>query len=70
MPFELYVRGTHYKNVFLELTKINELLNTEDSSINLLSTYTKTEDDALSKAKDNMEFLYKRFMYIDKRMFS
>lgn len=70
VPFELYVRGTHYNDVFFELSKINELLNQEDPKLDMLQNYTKTEDDALNKAKDNMEYMYRKMMYVDKIIFS
>jgi hypothetical protein len=70
IPFELYVRGSHYDAVFTELTKINEMLSDEGPNLDILVNYTKSEDEALGKAKDNMEYIYRKMMYVDKKIFA
>ena len=69
-PLELYVKGSHYRNVFSELSRINELLKNQDPRIDATQEFFKDEDSSLGKAKDNMEYIYKRLMVLDKKIFT
>jgi hypothetical protein len=66
---DLFVRGSDYESVAIELHKINEMLSTPEPAINITEDIIKNQEADLNRAKDNMEFLFKKLTVMEKRIF-
>ena len=67
---DVFVRGKDYVRVYEEMEKINSLLdNQEPQILTLFEDILHKEEEVLKKSKDTMEYVYKRLMVIDKRVF-
>jgi hypothetical protein len=69
-PMDLYVKGSDYESIVHQLKEINDMLAIPEPGINITEDIIKKQDPELSKAKENMEYLYKKFTMIDKRIFN
>lgn len=69
VPMDLFVRGSDYKAVVDEFNKINTMLGTPEPEINLTEDIIRKQETDLNAAKENMEYVYKRLLSIDKKIF-
>jgi hypothetical protein len=68
-PVELFIRGRAYARVFTEIDKMNAALIKTDSRVSGYDELMKREEVVVLTAKDQMEYLYKRIMLIDNKVF-
>jgi len=68
-PVQLFVRGDDYKKIFSELENINSNINTLDPRLNFVDSLVKGEDEEYVKCKDYLDFMYKKMVYVDKKIF-
>jgi hypothetical protein len=67
---DVFVRGKDYVRVYAELDSINYLLdNQEPRILTLFEDVLSKEEELLKKSRDTMEYVYKRLIIIDKRIF-
>ncbi len=69
-PIELFVKGADYKKVFEEMNAINDALSKGQSKISFAEELDKQREPLLSAAKEDMEFIQKKLMFIDKKIFT
>lgn len=69
-PMELFVKGTDYKQVFIDLNAISETLTSQESKLNIIQELNKQQEPLMNTAKDELEFVQKKLMYIDKKLFT
>ena len=69
-PIDLFVKGSDYKSVLEELNVINDLLNTPEPGIDMTEDLIRKQEADLLTAKENMEFIYKKLMAVDKKIFT
>jgi hypothetical protein len=68
-PIEVYVKGSDYRNVYEEMVRIDELLGMQEPKITALEESAKQEDEMLSNAREKMEYIQKKLMIVDRRIF-
>lgn len=70
IPYDVFVKGTDYSKVFSEMEDVKKILAIQDEKIlRVLETF-KQEELNINSCKDNMEFLYKKMLTIDKKVFA
>ncbi len=70
VPYDVFVKGTDYSKVFSEMEDVKKILVMQDEKmLQVLETF-KQEDLTINSCKDNMEFLYKKMLMIDKKVFA
>jgi hypothetical protein len=68
-PVQLFVKGDDYRKIFSELDNINSNLNVLDPRLNFVDSLVKGEDEEYIRCKDYLDFMYKKMVYIDKKIF-
>jgi hypothetical protein len=69
-PPEIFVRGNAYGEVFTELELMNKSLTRIDAQVGYYEEMLKKEEPLLVAGKDEMEYLYKKFSQVDKKIFT
>ena len=64
------MRGNAYGEVFTELELMNKSLTRIDAQVSYYEEMLKKEEPLLVAGKDEMEYLYKKFSQVDKKIFT
>jgi hypothetical protein len=68
-PIELYIRGSAYSKVFIELNQMSKALSRIDAQTENYEEMVKREEPLFTLAKEQMEYAYRRLSLIDKKIF-
>lgn len=69
-PYDVFVKGLDYKRVFTEISEIKEILHEQDTNMSKVVETFKKEESTINICKENMDYLYKRMLTIDKKVFT
>lgn len=70
VPYDVFVKGSDYSKIFSEMEDVKEILVAQDGKmLQVLETF-KQEESTINSCKDNMGFLYKKMLIIDKKVFA
>lgn len=69
IPVDVFVKGSDYEKVFTEIKSIGDSLKATDPKIEESSNSFSKEDVLMKDAKENVEFIYKKLMQIEKKIF-
>ena len=70
IPIDVYVKGSDYAKVFAELVKITALIKVIDPKIEQANNTFSKEDILMKDVKEDMEYIYKKLMFIEKKIFA
>lgn len=70
VPYDVFVKGTDYSKVFLEMREVKDILITQDEKIGKIIDTFKQEESTITSCKENMDLLYKKMLMIDKKVFA
>jgi hypothetical protein len=70
IPVDVYVKGSDYTKVFSELIRVTDILKFIDPKIDQANNIFSKEELLMKDAKEDMEYAYKKLIYIEKRIFN
>ena len=69
-PLQIYVRGKSYNKVFVEIERISQALQHQDSRLSNFEELVKREDSLMILAKEQTEYIYRKLNQVDKKIFA
>jgi hypothetical protein len=70
LPYDVYVKGPDFKKIIDDINLIKTTLNYQDNMMTDVMDKFKNEAEMLAYNKELMDFLFKKMVYIEKRVFT